>query len=139
MAKHPESEILFYDGTCGLCHRTVRFVLWADRAGGKFRFAPLGGVTLRETVSEADRALLPDSLALRTAEGALLTRSAAVLHLLRRLGGFWRGVALVAAWVPAGARDALYNFIARHRLQWFARPADVCPAVPEKLRPRFLP
>ncbi|HZH02738.1 MAG TPA: DCC1-like thiol-disulfide oxidoreductase family protein [Myxococcaceae bacterium] len=37
-----DSDILFYDGGCGLCHRAVRFVLARDPAG-RFRFAPLGG------------------------------------------------------------------------------------------------
>lgn len=139
MSANPEIETLFYDGRCGLCHRTVRFVLWADGARERFRFAPLDGVTFRETVSETDRTLLPDSLVLRTADGALLARSAAVLRILRRLGGFWSGVALLARLVPPRWRDALYDFVARRRLQWFARPADACPVVPENLRLRFLP
>ena len=39
------TDILFYDGSCGLCHRAVRFILAEDRSGTAFRFAPLGGET----------------------------------------------------------------------------------------------
>ena len=70
-------DLLFYDGGCGLCHRWVRFVLWADR-GGVFRFAPLGGETFRSRVREDEREGLPDSLVLLTPDGSLRTRSAAL-------------------------------------------------------------
>src|SRR2546422_4747254 len=33
----PAPERLFYDGSCGLCHRAVRFVLAEDRTGNAFR------------------------------------------------------------------------------------------------------
>ena len=135
----PAPEILFYDGGCGLCHRAVRFVLAFDREGRAFRFAPLGGATFRAQVPEAERASLPDSLVLRTAEGETLTRSAAVLHILRRLGGFFRLVAILGGIVPRFLGDALYDFVARVRSKLFARPDDVCPTVPKELRARFEP
>ena len=133
-----EPEVLFYDGGCGLCHRAVRFVMAADRAE-RFRFAPLQGATFRQRVPEGARAGLPDSIVLLTSEGRVLTRSAATLHVLRRLGGPWRALAGLGGLVPRPPRDALYDFVAgiRHRL--FARPADSCPLVPKELRSRFLP
>lgn len=138
MLPEQEREILFYDGHCGLCHRLVRFLLWADGAGDKFRFAPLQSELFRASVPESQRAGLPNSVVLRAVDGALLVRSAAVLHILIRLGGAWRGLGFIFRLVPAGLRDALYDFIARVRHRWFARPADVCPIVPAHLRSRFL-
>ena len=134
-----DHAILFYDGTCGLCHRAVRFVLWAERDHGLFRFAPLDGATFRELVSEAERSSLPDSLVVRTPQGTLLTRSAVLLYVLEQWAGGWRILGRVARLLPAAVRDALYDFVARHRFRFFARPADVCPLVPEHLRSRFLP
>ena len=131
-------ELLFYDGDCGLCHRSVRFVAAADRAG-RFRFAPLGGETFRALVPADARAPLPDSIVVRRADGALLARSEATLHVLRRLGGRWRALAAALALVPRGLRDAGYDFVARRRARWFARPADACPIVPPHLRARFAP
>jgi predicted DCC family thiol-disulfide oxidoreductase YuxK len=135
----PAPELLFYDGGCGLCHRAVRFLLAVDREGRAFRFAPLGGATFEEQVPEGERAGLPDSLVLRTEEGSLLTRSAAVLHMLRRLGGFWRFLAVLGGIVPRFLRDTLYDFVARVRFRLFARPDDWCPVVPKEQRARFLP
>ncbi len=131
-------EVLFYDGGCGLCHRAVRFVLWADPQGRAFRFAPLGGATFQAEVPAAERPRLPDSLVVRTAEGALLTRSAGVLHVLRRLGGGWGVLADFFGLVPRPLRDAAYDFVARIRFRLFARPNDACPVVPPPLRTRFL-
>lgn len=133
-----EPELLFYDGGCGLCHRAVRFVLWADPEGRAFRFAPLGGETFQALVPAAERERLPDSLVVRTAGGALLTRSTGALHAMRRLGGVWRAMAVLLAIVPRPIRDLVYDFIARVRLRLFAKPTDACPFVPPPLRSRFL-
>jgi predicted DCC family thiol-disulfide oxidoreductase YuxK len=136
-SRAPGIERLFYDGHCGLCHRFVRFVLFEDRSGSAFRFAPLQGDEFQAVVPPAERGALPDSLVVRTIEGRLLTRSTAVIHLLGRLGGVWRllGGALVV--VPRGLRDAVYDGVAHIRYRLFGRPADVCPLVPADVRARF--
>jgi predicted DCC family thiol-disulfide oxidoreductase YuxK len=133
------ADILFYDGHCGLCHRSVRFVLARGARGEAFFFAPLQGDTFRQLVSEEPRRQLPDSLVLRTAQGELLTRSAAVLHIAARLGGAWRVLGAIVQVIPRAWRDALYDFIARIRHKLFARPPEICPQVPLHLRARFLP
>ena len=133
------TETLFYDGHCGLCHRCVRFVLFVDRSGDKFRFAPLGGESFRAAVAESERNALPDSLVLLTDSRKLLTRSAAILRILRCLGGGWKILAAVADLLPGRLWDSLYDAIARNRLRWFAPPADTCPVLPAHLRARFDP
>jgi predicted DCC family thiol-disulfide oxidoreductase YuxK len=132
-----DPDRLFYDGGCGLCHRAVRFVLWADAEGRAFRFAPLGGESFRKLVSEAQRAALPDSLVVSTQAGLLLVRYAAVLHILRRLGGGWRALALLGRLVPSRLGDWAYDRVARIRGRLFSRPADACPVTPPALRKRF--
>ncbi|MBI3798893.1 MAG: DUF393 domain-containing protein [Deltaproteobacteria bacterium] len=130
-------EIVFYDGHCGLCHHAVRFILAEDRVGDLFCFAPLDSENFRAAVCEADRTALPDSLLVLTTAGLLLTRSAAVLHILRRLGGVWRVLGNVVAVIPTAMRDRLYDGIARVRYRLFRAPAEVCPLVPDQLRRRF--
>jgi predicted DCC family thiol-disulfide oxidoreductase YuxK len=131
-------ETLFYDGSCGLCHRAVRFLLAEDPQGTAFRFAPLGSDTFLAQVPEAERARLPDSLVLLTADGRVLTRSGAVRHLMERLGGIWRGLAVILRVVPPRVQDAAYDTIARIRHRLFARPKEACPLLPPHLRARFL-
>ena len=132
-----EPWVLFYDGTCGLCHRTVRFLLAEDRRAS-LRFAPLDSDVFRRAVPEAARPALPDSLVLRAEDGALLTRSAAVLIACQRLGGLWRLLAALAGWVPRPLRDLVYRGIASIRYRVFHRPEEACPIIPDRLRSRFL-
>jgi predicted DCC family thiol-disulfide oxidoreductase YuxK len=130
-------EAIFYDGHCGLCHGLVLFVLARDRGGAAFRFAPLGGESFRRALPAAARAALPDSIVLLTATGEALTRSAAVLHILDRLGGAWRLLSRLARLCPRPLRDFVYDRVAGVRHKLFARPADVCPVIPAHLRDRF--
>jgi predicted DCC family thiol-disulfide oxidoreductase YuxK len=135
--KATATELVFYDGHCGLCHRTVRFVLAEDRAGDTFHFAPLDSDTFRTVVPEPHRAVLPDSLVVRMTDGTLLTRSAAVLYMLHRLGGVWCVVSWVVNLIPAGIKDWIYDRIAQIRHRLFRSPVEACPLVPAHLRTRF--
>jgi predicted DCC family thiol-disulfide oxidoreductase YuxK len=133
-----EPAMLFYDGACGLCHRTIRFLLSEDRGGVAFVFAPLDSEAFRAAVPAAHRSALPDSFVLRTPSGSLIIRSAAFIELGRRLGGAWRVLAEIAAWIPATLRDAVYDRVARVRRRLFAMPKDACPLAPPELRARFI-
>jgi len=130
-------SMVFYDGACGLCHRAVRFAIARDRDGRHFRFAALGGEAFRRLVPEAQRAGLPDSIVVLTADGTLLARSTAVVHILERIGGPWRLMGGLLALVPQGIRDLGYDGIARVRHRLFRRPTDACPVTPPELRARF--
>src|SRR5579864_5730817 len=135
----PATETIYYDGHCGLCHRWVRFVLATDPDGSLFRFAPLQGETFQAQVAESARAGLPVSVVVQSADGELLIRSAAVVHVLRRLGGGWAVLGAAIRLIPGPLRDVLYDWIARVRYRLFSRPADICPVMPAELRKRFDP
>ena len=138
MEQREEHDLLFYDGGCGLCHRSVRFVAAADREGA-FHFAPLGGETFFARVPPERHSALPDSIVVSRADGVLLVRSDAAIHVLFRIGGAWSLLAAVLDAVPRRLRDAGYDFVARRRARWFPRPAVSCPLVPPRLRARFVP
>ena len=134
-----EGPILFYDGGCGLCHHTVKFLLARDREG-RVRYAPLDGSTIAELVPEEQRLLLPDSIVFfDPVGGELLVRSEAARRCLRLLGGVWAFLGALMALVPRVLRDVVYDFVARVRHRLFAPPPDACPFVPVELRGRFLP
>src|SRR5437868_14494686 len=97
-------EVVFYDGACGLCHATVRFLLERDRRG-LFAYAPIGGATFLRTFPEAERASIPDSLVVRTSDGRTLVRSSALAHLLKRLDGGWRSLGALLCVVPRPLGD----------------------------------
>jgi predicted DCC family thiol-disulfide oxidoreductase YuxK len=137
LAAIPVTEIIFYDGHCGFCHRAVRWVLKRDPAGLLFRFAPLQGATFQKLVPAFYRATLPDTIVLRTSDGELLVRSDAFTHILRLLGGGRRPVATILNFLPHFIRDGVYDFVARTRHQLFARPTDTCPVLRPDQRARF--
>ncbi len=129
------TDLLFYDGDCGLCHRWVLFLLRHDPEGSRFRFAPLGGEAWRAASIVGE---LPDSLVLRTGDGRVLVRSAALLEIADRLGGRWRTLGRLAGLLPRWLLDLGYDGIARIRKRLFAPPPGPCPILPAQLRGRFL-
>ena len=133
----PKSEILFFDGSCGLRHRFIRTVLAEERNPIPIRIAPLGGEAFAQEISSEQSQSLPDSLVLKTHDGRLLMRTQAVCHLLHRFGGLWRVLAFLLQAIPRPFRDAGYNGLARIRYRLFQRPVEVCPLLPESLRNRF--
>jgi predicted DCC family thiol-disulfide oxidoreductase YuxK len=137
---HPvgPADLVFYDGHCGLCHRSVRIRLAADHSGATFRFAPLDSAVFRQAVTQADRRTLPDSFVVVTAAGVILSRAKAVRYVLGRLGGLWRVLSCMAGMVPNFILDSAYDTIARMRTHVFTRPEQTCPIAPEPLRQRFL-
>jgi|SRR6266850_1203509 len=135
---YEQPDVIFYDGECGVCHRFVQFVVARDKKQ-RFQFAPLQGKTFARAIPPLQRASLPDSVVLLTASGKLLDRSSAAIYVLSRLGWFWRAIAAVLRAFPRSLRDRPYDAAARKRQTWAARPAALCPVVPENLRGRFLP
>lgn len=133
-------EQIFYDGSCGLCQRWVRLVLAEDPGPDYiFRFAPLESEAFAAVLQKTgtDRQSVPDSIIVATADGQLLTRSAAVFHILNRLGGLWRLAAILGSIIPRQIRDAAYDGIARVRHKFFQRPTEACPLMPPEMRQRF--
>jgi predicted DCC family thiol-disulfide oxidoreductase YuxK len=137
-----QPTVLLYDGTCGFCARNIQFVLHRERGRHTLHFA-----SLQSPVGAEVRARHPDLAAvdsvfwLEPADGdrpeRVLVRSAAVLRVLTYLGGMWGALARLGALVPRSLRDAVYDFVARHRHQIIrADPSCLLPT-PEQ-RARFL-
>lgn len=125
--------ILFYDGHCGFCHRTVRLLLGLDRKG-RLRFAPLQGKTASDLglAPEGD----PSTLILLDGRGLHL-RSSGAIRALAHCGFPWT-LALVFLLVPGPLRDLGYRALAKIRHRLFP-PPDACalPSAGEKAR--FMP
>lgn len=136
-AKPP--DLVFYDGSCGLCHHAVKYCVRRDRDGSRFLYAPLFGPTFNERVPAERQEALPDSLVVLTPEGELLVESDATAHLLGRIGGFDRFLGATLRIIPRFIRDGGYRFIARIRRKIFKTPEESCPLLPPELRARFLP
>ncbi|MBK9384811.1 MAG: DUF393 domain-containing protein [Planctomycetes bacterium] len=128
LAELAGKDLVLYDGDCGLCDRSVRFLLARDRRH-RLRFASLQSPWAPWAL--ARRGLPPtreDSMHVLVGVGTpaerLLLRSSAALHLAGAIGLPW--ALLRIFWiVPRPLRDLAYRFVARNRKRWFAAPS--CP------------
>lgn len=127
--------LVLYDGTCGLCSRSVQLILRHDRRG-RFRFAALQ--------SEAGRALLRrhglpvdqlDSVVL-VEGGRAYTKSRAALRIARGMDAPWPALRALAV-VPRAVADFVYDRVARNRYRLFGR-TEACMLPPPEVRARFL-
>ena len=132
-----QSEVLYYDGKCVLCHGFIRFCLTEEHTG-TLRYSALQGAHFRAAVPETIRNGLPDSLVLRTEDGTLHLRSSAVIEVLVRMGGLWTSLAYLLRLVPRPLRDAGYNLVAATRYRLFGDTKDACPIVAPELRSRLI-
>ena len=134
-SKTPDSPIVFFDGVCGLCDRTVQTLLIWDTSG-KLRFAPLQGETAAAHVPESFRTNL-SSLILLDQRG-LSWRSTAVVRILDHVGGWSRVLAWGLWLIPWPIREVGYRLISRCRYALFGkREACRLPRPGEAIR--FMP
>ena len=135
-AETPWRLLVLYDGQCGLCDRSVQWLLRRDKRV-LLRFAPLQGETARRFVG--DRASFDTILLVDRTRGVerVFDRSRAALQILRRIGGPWRFVAWLRV-LPRWLTDLPYRFVARRRLRWFGT-VDACRLPNPEVRSRFLP
>ena len=95
------------------------------------------GHLISSRVQPETRRSLPDSLVVLTEDERLLTRSAAVLYVLRSLGGLWALVAALTAGVPPLVLDWCYDRVAVARKRVFGTRERVCPVLSAELKRRF--
>jgi predicted DCC family thiol-disulfide oxidoreductase YuxK len=137
----PASPILFYDGECGVCTSSVRFILRRDRRG-ELRFASLRGGHGAALLAHHPELRGVDSMLWVEPSGGVAggerisVRSDAALAVARYLGGGWRLLTWLA-WMPRKWRDGLYDWVARNRRRW-AGTDDACEIPSPAERERFL-
>ena len=130
------SWVLFFDGECAFCARSVQWVARRDRRW-RIGFAPLQGELARQhgfaRFASRDGGSM---VVLRENDGRVFLLSDGWIELATALGGAWR-VLTILRFVPKGWRDLVYRGIARHRRQFPGR-ADRCalpdPEVVKRLR-----
>ena len=107
------NPIIFYDGLCGICDRSVQFIIKYDQEK-KFRFAALQSDFAKQILGDdanADTFILFE-------KGKIITRSTAALRVCKILSGKL-SLLYIFILVPAFIRDAFYDLIARNRYKWF--------------------
>lgn len=130
-----DGPLVLYDGTCGLCNRSVQLILRHDRRG-RFRFAALQSDTGRALLAKHG---LPvdalDTVVLVDGDRAY-TKSRAALRVAGMMDAPWPLLRALLV-VPRPVADFVYDRVANNRYRMFGR-VDACMLPPPEVRARFL-
>jgi len=119
----PTEVIVFYDGLCGLCNKSVRWLIRHDRKR-RLRYASIQSDFARKLPEEFRSSKVPGSIIFKNGP-RYSTRSDAVIRVMMKLGGIYCLSAMFLV-IPRAIRDAVYDWIGRNRYKWFGK-YEACP------------
>lgn len=134
------SKLVLYDGVCGLCDRTVQWLLAHD-PDGRLHYAPLQGATAAEL--RARHPEIPadiDTIVLVEVDAngeRVFLRSHAAFRIARHLRGPARGLSLLSV-LPRPLTDLAYRMVAAVRYRAWGK-LDRCRVPSASERARFHP
>jgi predicted DCC family thiol-disulfide oxidoreductase YuxK len=137
--------LVIYDGECGLCNRTIRWLLRHDRQD-RLRFAPSNAPAAEEFLASHgiirfNPGTIPDTILVLRNTGTpieeLLIRSNAILACLRVLPQPWPFFASILRLIPRPIRESSYRLVAHWRYRIWGRYAT-CPIPAAEERRHFL-
>ena len=131
----PTAPLVLYDGTCGLCTKSVQFLLRHER-DHDLVFAPLQGPTA--ALARQRYPVIPTSIdsVVYISDGRAHVRSKALVYAARHLHAPWRwGYAM--RWLPGFVLDLGYRVVAAVRYRIWGH-ADACQLATPAQRARFL-
>jgi predicted DCC family thiol-disulfide oxidoreductase YuxK len=132
------TPVFLYDAECILCTGVLHFVLRRDHKR-TLRFGALRGEYGLRVRACHPKLPAIDSMVWLESDGGheqWWVKSDAAIRLALYLGGWWR-IATVARILPRFVRDALYDFVASHRIHWFGT-TDRCLLLTPEQQARLL-
>src|SRR6476620_1749642 len=108
----PSGPIVIYDGECGLCHRSVKFLIARDRQ--QLHYAPLQGETAAALRARHPEIPVTLESVVLVDDDRVFLRSKAFLYGARYLTWPWRW-AYYLRWLPAFVLDLGYRAVAAIR------------------------
>jgi len=116
-------RIILFDGVCNWCNAWVNLTIAHD-PHGKFKFGTLQSEQAQQILKVLQLPTEDFETFLLLEQDRVYTKSTAALRVVKRLPGFWPFFYLGIV-IPRPLRDALYDYIARHRYKWMGK-ADTC-------------
>lgn len=140
MSKTPDTfpqqkPVIFFDGVCNLCNRSVQFVIKRDKKD-VFRFAALQSQLAKKLFVRQPYLTEAPASVLLVEDGKMYVESTAALKIARHLGGLWSWL-YVFILVPPLIRDWIYRFISTHRYKWFGK-RETCMVPKPEWKIKFL-
>lgn len=129
-----KNNIVFFDGVCNVCDKTVDFILKYDK-DKKFSFSSLQSQFARNFFIEHEMKVSLDTIVVYC-DGNFLKRSKAMLYILKHLKGYPRFLGLILSLSPAFISNYFYALFARHRYHIFGKQ-EVCKIPSKEVLNRF--
>lgn len=127
--------VVLFDGVCNLCSGTVQFVIRHD-AKNRFQFASLQSSYGQKILQQYQLPTNVFNSFILLENDKIFTRSTAALRVAKRLRGLWP-LLYAFSIIPPFIRNAVYDWIAKNRYNWFGKQETCWLPTPE-LRDRFL-
>lgn len=126
--------VIVFDGKCGLCNKTVNWILKNDQKA-VFKFTPIQGDFAKKTPSNLLNIDNPNSIILLD-NGLYYQKSDAIFRILKKLPFPWK-LLNIFSFLPLKLTDYFYNFIAANRYRWFGKTEHCRVPLPEE-KERFI-
>ena len=111
------SQILFFDGECILCNKSIQYIIKHDK-DKLFKFAHLQSPFGQSYLKKLKLDQSPLSTIIYISNSNTYTKSTAVIRAFSKLGG-WRKTIMVFLLVPEVIRNLIYDLIAKNRKLFF--------------------
>ena len=131
-----DKKIILFDGVCNLCNSSVQYVIKHDKKD-VFRFVSLQSELGQKILNHIG--INPkhiDSIVLYEPGISYYYKSTAPLEIAKGLSGIFT-LATVFKILPAGIRDFIYDYVAKHRYKWYGKK-DACMIPTPELKSKFI-
>jgi predicted DCC family thiol-disulfide oxidoreductase YuxK len=134
MADKNGEQIVFFDGVCNLCNKSVDFIIRHDHHK-RFKFAPIQGKTAKEklpaeAIAEMNSIIFFDNR-------RLYYRAEAALMISKYMGAAGGLLARIGLLIPTFISNKVYEMVAANRYKLFGR-RETCRVPTAEERARFL-
>jgi len=130
-----KNSIILFDGICNLCNNAVQFIISHD-PDEKFLFASLQSKAGQQLLKQFNLPLENFNSFLLLQESKVYDKSTGALKVAAQIKGAWKFLYIFII-IPKSIRDAVYNWIAKNRYNWFGKKDSCMVPTPELMR-RFL-
>jgi predicted DCC family thiol-disulfide oxidoreductase YuxK len=132
----PQKTILFYDGDCALCNKSVQFVIDHEKeTQHPILFCSLQSIYAKQTLEKHSYNFNQLSTLVLLIDDKVLYKSTAALELSKFLKTPYNWCIILKI-IPRFIRDGVYNFIAKNRKRLIKN--SFCYVPSPKLKGRFI-
>lgn len=117
MSSQYKNHLLFYDGDCGFCNKSVQFVLKHNTKNPLLFFAPLQTQFCTDLLEEMHHPPLHLNTIILYIEGTIYTQSDAVIQILKHCKQY-QFIGILFSIIPKKLRDKCYQIVSKNRKRW---------------------